>query len=45
MDKIRLRPSAKLPFGISPEVTSNLISTQKTETLLGAKGETVDFCT
>jgi hypothetical protein len=41
MDKIRLRAIKKLPFGILPEVTSNLISTQKTEILWGAQKSSI----
>ncbi len=37
MDKSRLRAIAKLPFGILLAVASNLISTQKTETLWEAQ--------
>jgi len=43
MDKIRLRAIIKLPFGILPGVTSNLISTQKTETLWKAQKSSIYF--
>jgi hypothetical protein len=41
MDKIRLRAIVKLPFGILLEVTSNLMSMQKTETLWGAQKSSI----